>query len=303
MKKRELPRIRHHEDVEFFREMVRFTAAETRFSARLIEKDYFSSVLLEHIALNLGDLLVFKGGTCLAKVHAAFYRLSEDLDFMISISFKSKRSERRRRMDPVRQMMNDLPERLPVFKEVVPMTGANESTQYIGVLGYRSLFLKQEETIKIEIGLREPLQTPAVKQKVQTILLDPLLNRPIVNPVTLTCISKIEAYAEKFRAALTRREVAIRDFFDIDYAFRRLGIDSRDRPLERLIQSKIEVPGNEPIDVSEKRRSLLQQQKETHLRPVLREGDYQAFDLDRAFRLVRETAERLTGKDGHRHQQ
>ena len=303
MKRRELPLIRHHEDVEFFREMVKFTAAETRFSARLIEKDYFSSVFLEHIALNLGDLLVFKGGTCLAKVHAAFYRLSEDLDFMISMSIKSKRPERRRRMDPVRQMMNDLPDELPVFKEVVPLTGANESTQYIGVLGYRSLLVNQEETIKIEIGLREPLKTPAVKQNVQTILHDPLLNRPIVEPVAMTCISKMEAYAEKFRAALTRREAAIRDFFDIDYAVRRLGLNSRDKSLERLIQSKIEVPGNEPIDVSEKRRSLLQQQKETHLKPVLREGDYQAFDLERAFRLVRGTAARLAEKDEHRHRQ
>jgi predicted nucleotidyltransferase component of viral defense system len=299
MKKHELPLIRHHEDVEYFREMVKFTAAETRFSARLIEKDYFSSVLLEHMVLNLEDLLVFKGGTCLAKVHAAFYRLSEDLDFMISLSSKSKRTERRRRMDPVRQMMNELPDRLPFFREVASLTGANESTQYIGVLGYRSLFMNQEETIKIEIGLREPLQTPAVKQKVQTILLDPLLNRPIVEPVTMTCISKIEAYAEKFRAALTRREAAIRDFFDIDYASRRLGLDSRDKQLERLIQSKIEVPGNEPIDVSEKRRSLLQQQKATHLKPVLREDDYQAFDLDRAFRIVRETATRLAQKDDH----
>jgi len=302
MKKGDLPLIRHHEDFEFFREMVKFTAAETRFSARLIEKDYFSSVFLEHIALNLGDVLVFKGGTCLAKVHAAFYRLSEDLDFMISMPIKSKRTERRRLMDPVRQMMNALPEELPVFKEVVPLTGANESTQYIGVLGYRSLLMNQEETIKIEIGLREPLQTPAVRQNVQTILLDPLLNRPIVEPMVMSCISKMEAYAEKFRAALTRREVAIRDFFDIDYAVRRLGLDSRDKLLERLIQFKIAVPGNEPIDVSEKRRSLLQQQKETQLKPVLREGDYQAFDLEEAFRIVREMAARLLEKDGHRHQ-
>jgi predicted nucleotidyltransferase component of viral defense system len=293
MKKRELPLIRHHEDFEYFREMVKFTAAETRFSARLIEKDYFSSVLLEHIALNLEELLVFKGGTCLAKVHADFYRLSEDLDFMISLSIKSKRTERRRQMEPVRRMINDLPDRLPVFKEVAPLTGANESTQYIGILGYRSLLLDQEERIKIEIGLREPLQTPVVKRKVQTILLDPLLNRPIVEPVTMTCISKIEAYAEKFRAALTRREAAIRDFFDIDYASRRLGLDSREKQLERLIQFKIEVSGNAPIDVSEERRLFLQQQTETHLKPVLREEDYQSFDLDRAFRLVRETANRL----------
>jgi len=66
---------------------------------------------------------------------------------------------------------------------------------------------------------------------------------------------------------------------------------------------KRELPLNEPIDVSEKRRSLLHQQKETHLKPVLREEDYQDFDLERAFRIVRETAARLAGKDEYRHQQ
>ena len=40
----------------------------------------------------------------------------------------------------------------------------------------------------------------------------------------------------------------------------------------------------------------LQQQTETHLKPVLRENDYQAFDLDRAFGLVQETALRLTDR-------
>ena len=29
----------------------------------------------------MGDDLVFKGGTCLTKVHAELYRLSEDLDY------------------------------------------------------------------------------------------------------------------------------------------------------------------------------------------------------------------------------
>ena len=68
-----LPRV--HEDADRFREAVRFTAAETRFLPRLIEKDYFCTLLLGY--LSAADCsLVFKGGTCLAKVHAGFYRLS-----------------------------------------------------------------------------------------------------------------------------------------------------------------------------------------------------------------------------------
>ena len=73
--------IRAHEDRDWFLEAVNFTAAETGFSPRLIEKDYFCTVLLQYLAM--AGVLVFKGGTCLAKVHGEFYRLSEDLDFVI----------------------------------------------------------------------------------------------------------------------------------------------------------------------------------------------------------------------------
>ena len=233
---------------------------------------------------------MFKGGTCLAKVHAGFYRLSEDLDFMIPMPIESKRSDRRRQVDPVKKMIEVLPEALPIFYQVEPLKGSNESTQYVGVLGYQSLIFHQMETIKIEVGLREPLLLPATKQKTRTILLDPISNKPMVKPLNIDCISKKEAYAEKFRAALTRREAAIRDFFDIDYAVRQLGLETREPSLVRLIQSKLDVPGNEPIDVTEKRLASLRLQKESHLRPVLRNPDYQAFDLERVFPLVREMA-------------
>ncbi|MBI4270261.1 MAG: hypothetical protein HY615_07995 [Candidatus Rokubacteria bacterium] len=57
--------LRLHEDLAFFREAVNFTAAQTRFASRLIEKDYFCSVILQH--LGAAPELIFKGGTCLAK--------------------------------------------------------------------------------------------------------------------------------------------------------------------------------------------------------------------------------------------
>jgi len=70
--------IQGHEDRAMFLEAVNFTTAQTGFSPRLIEKDYFCTVLLQYLATS--GVLVFKGGTCMAKVHAEFYRLSEDLE-------------------------------------------------------------------------------------------------------------------------------------------------------------------------------------------------------------------------------
>jgi predicted nucleotidyltransferase component of viral defense system len=60
---------------------------------RLIEKDHFCTVVLEYLAASTAEL-VFKGGTCLAKVHTEFYRLSEDLDFVIPTPLDASRSDR-----------------------------------------------------------------------------------------------------------------------------------------------------------------------------------------------------------------
>src|SRR5438093_6516874 len=95
MTKPEPPFVRFHEDADLMREAVNFTAAETEFVPRLIEKDYFCTVLLQHLAI-AGYSLVFKGGTCLAKVHAGLYRLSEDLDYVISTPLTATRAERSR---------------------------------------------------------------------------------------------------------------------------------------------------------------------------------------------------------------
>jgi hypothetical protein len=141
--------IKLHEDVPLFREAITFTAAKTGFNAPVIEKDYFCTVLLGDFARHGGANLIFKGGTCLAKVHVGFYRLSEDLDFAIPMPVDASRGERSRAADAIRQAVAGVSQRLP--------------------------------------GLE------------------------------VACISALEAMAEKFRAALSRRDVAIRDF-DLDRA-------------------------------------------------------------------------------------
>ncbi len=203
-------------DADFFRTAVNFTAPRTAFAARLIEKDFFCSMLLEYLASSI-DTLVFKGGTCLAKVYAEFCRLSEDLAFVISMPVDAKRAEHNKRAAALKSAVAETAHGLPGFRMVQLLTGANNSTQYIAVVGYRSLIGGQEDFIMVEVGLREPLLTSAQVGSARTILLNPVSDQPLMKPVMLPCISKIEAFAEKFRAAMTRREVAIRDFYDIDH--------------------------------------------------------------------------------------
>jgi predicted nucleotidyltransferase component of viral defense system len=282
-----------HADEALFREAVNFTASRTGFSTRLIEKDYFRSVLLSHLAQHGGDQLVFKGGTCLAKVHAGFYRLSEDLDFAISVPVSAGRTQRSHAVAETKRAVAHLAHHLPVFTTAERLTGANNSTQYNGAVAYQSPASGQQEHILIEVSLREPLLLPAMPMPAKTLLLDPITDQALAPNVEMDCILMLEAMAEKLRATLSRREVAIRDFYDLDYAVQRLNLDPTDERLAGLLREKLAVPGNAAACVCPERFAPLRRQLHTRLRPVLREEDFVAFDLDRAIQLVVAIAETL----------
>jgi len=287
------PPITVHEDANLFREALRFTAAQSGFMERLIEKDYFCTVLLAYLNATAGADLVFKGGTCLTKVHSELYRLSEDLDYTIPAPFGISRSERSRRVEGVKVALSQVKQSLPAFRVVEPLRGANNSTQYVAIMAYSSMISRKDETIKIEVSLREPLLMPIVQGHARTLLLNPVSNTAIVSPISLSNIAKTEALAEKFRAALSRRDVAIRDFYDIDHAVRRGGLRPKSAELIGQVKQKVAVPGNDPVNVSDGRLAALRTQIEHQLRPVLREEDFAEFDLDRAFKIVAEVAKAI----------
>jgi hypothetical protein len=151
-----------HEDRDRFGEALSFTEAELRFPARLVEKDYYCTVLLEYLAGKVTGL-VFKGGTCLAKVHTHFFRLSEDLDFVIPVAEDISRTERRKLVSPLKDSFIGLARALPCFQIKAPLKGANNSTQYVGSVSYQSVGTGQGETIKIEVALRRAAVDPAYR--------------------------------------------------------------------------------------------------------------------------------------------
>jgi len=272
------------DDPDYLGEAIVYTAAETGFSQRLIEKDYFCSVLLAYLS-GCDEDLVFKGGTCLTKIHTGFYRLSEDLDFVFPMPVDATRSQRSSRIKTMKKAVDRIGNELTCFDVSVPLRGSNNSTQYQGWVCYGSLVGATDEKIKIEIGLREPLLTPAVLWPTRTILLDPVSAGPYVPEFPTCCISKIEAMAEKCRAAMTRREVAIRDFYDIDYAITKHGFNIHAPGFMEMVAEKIAVPGNAPLLLTQDRKAELTHQLSTRLKPVLREQDLLQFDVDHAFAL------------------
>jgi len=285
----------YHEDLGRFRDALMFTASDTGFSARLIEKDYYCSVLLKDMEALFGQGIVFKGGTCLSKVHADFFRLSEDLDFGISITPNASHGDRRKAAGPVKTHLGDIVARLPFFTEEMKLIGAYHNKHYTGRLAYRSLVTGDKESIKVELSLREEVLLPPKHLTAKTILIDPLTNSAVLTPIGVRVLSLVEAYAEKTRAALTRRDPAIRDIFDLDNAIQKGLLQHGAPDYLSLVTRKLAVT-DDPINLSPARLDALARQIETQLKPVLRTADYEGFDLDRMIALLHEVASACSPK-------
>lgn len=284
-----------HEDADLFRESVLHTARETGFLAQLVEKDYFCSLLLNYLYADDDLGLVFKGGTCLSKIHSDFYRLSEDLDFIIPMSSDASRSERSRKAKPLKAKIDALNKRFPIFEVPGGCKGHNNSRQYIAYAQYVSSITAKSERVKIEIGLREKMLEEALHSEAKTLLTDPFKGKRAVAPFPVVSMSLKEAYAEKVRAALTREEPAIRDFFDIDFAVREIGFDLYEDSFLDLVRAKLAVPDNSPVDISAECKADLNKQLEAQLKPVLRSRDFGTFELDRAFATVADLGKFIEG--------
>jgi predicted nucleotidyltransferase component of viral defense system len=278
--------LNYHEDVDLFRDALTYTQSETGFTSRLVEKDYYCTLALIHLSAIAGPPWALKGGTCLSKVHSEFCRMSEDLDFACSVASNALRAHRSKLIAPMKPHFSVAGKRSTCFQVAEPLRGFNKSTQYIGSLGYTSLVTGQVESIKVEFGMREPILEPLENLPARTLLIDPFRRAAAIAPVKVLVLSRLETYAEKLRAALTRRDPAIRDFYDVDYGVRSGRLKTSDGQLIDLVRAKLAVPDNDPVDMSGEKYAALDRQVEAQLRPVLREADYADFDLRRAFNIV-----------------
>jgi len=275
----------HKTDPDIFRESVSYSEGLTGFTASLIEKDYYCSLILHHL-FDRETTLVFKGGTCFAKVYADFYRLSEDLDLVIPVSVDTTRNQRHSRMDPMKKIFDELAAVVPGISISRAFRGHNKSRKYSGYLEYPSAVMDRQERIKIEIGIREPLFLPSLTAETRTIVVNPFSGRPLLPIFTVHAMDMKEAYAEKVRAALTRTVPAIRDLFDLFYAVHKMKLDFDAPDFLIMVKEKLDVPGNTPVDISLEYKRELARQLEGQLRPVLRPADFDGFNMDEAFELI-----------------
>lgn len=228
-------------------EDLRRLSIETRFPQDLLEKDYHLTKILHKISEKKIKDLVFKGGTCLNKCYLGFYRLSEDLDFVYNQDVKGKtKLQIKKILDGLRRELFEILNELgfKTSKELGKgwkMLTSKEDPKIVGleiITNYNSLIDNSVQTIKLEISFRKKLRKPtrmmAIKHEFVDALGDPILRKD----VEIEVIDLTENFAEKFRALVTRKNVAIRDIYDI-YFILKNNLVKIDNDLVELILLKI----------------------------------------------------------------
>ena len=234
-----------HDDKQTFLNILESTSAQTGFPLLLLEKDYYLTIILSGIN-SLSEGLIFKGGTCLNKIYYSYYRLSEDLDFIMLLpSEKVSRASKRKLIKPIKDNILSYVNSYGMTIDDIDNVGHNESSQYIFYIDYDSAVLDNKQSIKLEIGLRfNPILTVS-KQKVSHKFLHPFTNEPLFDGGQVNCLSLKELVAEKMRAAATRLTIAPRDFYDISFLIK-ADFDLQDKELWQLFKQKLSEDGFEP---------------------------------------------------------
>jgi predicted nucleotidyltransferase component of viral defense system len=200
-----------------------------------MEKDYALTWVLKAISMNpaLSETLVFKGGTCISKMYAENYRLSEDLDFSLNKKHTLTLNELIHELE--KSFETILSEGGPQLH--VKNSGRMENKGYLSVrVSYLGPLAHQGE-IKLEVSLQEAIIYARSKLPLKESLY------PDITPFLINCYGIYEVIAEKIRAILQRGKS--RDYYDVwmltgDQQFNEV---ARKTPAEliKLVEEKCEL--------------------------------------------------------------
>jgi predicted nucleotidyltransferase component of viral defense system len=167
-----------------------------------------------------GDQLLLKGGTCLMKVDVGFRRMSEDVDLVIpwngALRHKGSNASHTNR---VRDALRELGPIVGIQLETPDGQAWEKRSHITWTVHYPSEFgrvypgrSEPTATIDVEVAMR-PVLLPARSVRLQTALSEKVLGD--YSNAHCFALAFAEVRGEKVRAAFTREEPQIRDYFDL----------------------------------------------------------------------------------------
>jgi len=211
-----------------------------------VEKDYIISWIIWGIYNNdlLKETLIFKGGTCIKKIHIEDYRYSEDLDFTLNPEMEDKVSDENI-FDAFNTIFNEIKEAANITfsipedsKEVHASGGIKFFIKYVGPLGGRG------DHVKTDISKGEKLEFEVEK----LLMMNQYSDLNDEEEVIIQCYGLEEIIIEKMTALMDR--TIPRDLYDFEYVTNFEGIELQDIYSE--FRAKAEHKGLNPDEFVEK---------------------------------------------------
>jgi len=227
------------------------------------EKDFLLTLILIKFWEKYSDL-IFKWWTCLNKIYFPYFRMSEDLDFVLNTDLWQS-GRKKLLKDYENNFVEDLKKLWINLREERTKFDSYKLAMF--TFEYNSIINNSIQTIKIDISLKNNLQLKPVSWEIRSIYIDKIIEENIFDKHYINCIDLKESVAEKLRASLTRTTPAIRDFFDIWFIKNNSDFDFEDIDFKKLVNLKLKEVNFEYS--LEDNYDLLFRQIQTDLKPVL----------------------------------
>ena len=217
-------------------------AIEKGVRAKQIEKDYVISWVLWGIAKNefLNNNLVFKGGTCLKKMHFNDYRYSEDIDFTLRDDNVSDTEI----LENFQILFEQVYEESRIKAEIIEDSIENHKAS--GSLKFKLSYVATHGTdeIKVDITRGETIEFDVQHRAVFNNYSD--LEEE--DETRIHCYSLEEVLIEKTTALMGR--TIPRDLYDFNYLIEEEGVELQDVYIEFM--RKAENKGHNPKEFMDK---------------------------------------------------
>lgn len=217
-------------------------AVEKGVRAKQIEKDYVISWILWGIARNefLNTNLVFKGGTCLKKIHFEDYRYSEDMDFTLRDDSVSDGDIIENFKSIFEKIFEESRIKIEIIKDSIDNYEASGSLRF--KISYHATHGSDE--IKVDVTRGETIEFDVEHKAV----INNYSDLEEEDETLIHCYSLNEVLIEKTTALMGR--TIPRDLYDFDYLIEEEGLELKDVYIEFM--RKAENKEHNPKDFLEK---------------------------------------------------
>lgn len=140
-----------HENIDLFKCYINDASSQYGIADCFIEKDYYVFMMLKYIVSQLGENVVFKGGTSLSKAHRIITRFSEDIDLCLPQDKIKSDGARKRLVEAIFRGFNTLGLQNTTSREIQRRGDYNNLEGTYSVLATEN---NVKPTIKVEVAHR-----------------------------------------------------------------------------------------------------------------------------------------------------